>query len=63
MVRNIAPSPRSTLYILNNHLGFERGALVINGHTPGPELHLVQGDAVEVGESKVHIPINVHHRV
>ena len=46
---------------LINHLGFTRSALVINGQTPGPELHLVQGDAVEESRPKAYSPVNAHH--
>jgi len=48
---------------LINILGFQRSALVINGQTPGPELRLIQGDAVEVSRLKVYNLKNTHHLV
>jgi FtsP/CotA-like multicopper oxidase with cupredoxin domain len=54
---------QAQFHSLTHHLGFERTALVINGQTPGPELHVVQGDDVEVSGSKAYIPTNSHHQI
>jgi FtsP/CotA-like multicopper oxidase with cupredoxin domain len=54
---------RTQFHSLTNRLGFERTALVINGQTPGPELRVVQGDDVEVSQSKAYIPTHSHHQI
>ena len=51
---------RAQVHSLTILLGFKRSALVINGQTPGPELHLVQGDAVEVSRLKVYGYFNAY---
>jgi hypothetical protein len=54
---------QARFYSLINDLGFKRSAFVINGHTPGPELRLVQGDAVEVSRSIISGFTSTYHLV